>query len=259
MNILAEKIQDNRFLRLISEALKAGYLEDWRWNPSLSGTPQGGIISPILANIYLDRLDKFTEHTLLPAYNLGKRRQRTKAYEAIISRIKRAKKGHKTEELPQLYKLRRTIPSGDPYDPKYRRLGYIRYADDFLLGFAGPHSEAEKIKELLREFLRDNLKLEMSEEKTKITQARRKAARFLGYDVLTLHNDQIVTKGQRVINGKTGLKVPYSVITDKCARYMKGGKPVHRAELLNFDVTTSSNSTKPNTGESWNITGWPII
>jgi group II intron reverse transcriptase/maturase len=209
MDILAEKIQDNRFLRLIAEALKAGYLEDWRWNPSLSGTPQGGIISPILANIYLDRLDRFVENTLLPAYNLGKIRRINKAYDHIVGRIKRRGKtrsGYKPGELAQLHQLKRTIPSLDPYDPEFRRLRYVRYADDYLLGFAGPHSEAEKIKELLRDFLRDSLKLEMSEEKTKITHARSDAARFLGYDVQTLQDDQKVTNGRRAINGKPGLR-----------------------------------------------------
>jgi group II intron reverse transcriptase/maturase len=237
MNTLAEKVQDNRFLRLISESLKAGYLEDWKWNLSLSGTPQGGILSPTLANIYLDRLDKFVENTLLPAYNRGKRRRLNKAYNTLAQQIRtRRRGGHRTEELHQLYKLIRATPSIDPCDPDYRRLRYMRYADDFLLGFAGPHSEAERIKELLRDFLRDSLKLEMSEEKTKITHARTKAARFLGYDVHTIDADERVTKGRRATNGTPGLKVPHEVITEKCARYMKSGKPVHRAELLNSDV-----------------------
>lgn len=237
MRILAEKIQDNRFLRLIAESLKAGYLEDWRWNPSLSGTPQGGIISPILANIYLDRLDRFVEDMLLPANNLGKDRRANTVYSAIVTRIHRENKGrHRTEELRRLRKLMRTIPALDHYDPKFRRLRYVRYADDFLLGFAGPHSEAEKIKELLRNFLRDNLKLEMSEEKTKITHARSSAARFLGYDVHTLYDDQKVANSRRSINGRTGLRVPYEVITEKCARYMRDGEPTHLAERLNSDV-----------------------
>jgi group II intron reverse transcriptase/maturase len=237
MNILAEKIQDNRLLRLISEALKAGYLEDWRWNPTLSGTPQGGIISPILANVYLDRLDKFVENTLSSAYNLGKRRRINNTYSSLRAQIeKRRRSERRIAELHQLYKLLRATPSIDPSDPQFRRLRYIRYADDFILGFAGPYSEAEKIKELLQDFLRDSLKLEMSEEKTKITHARHKAARFLGYDVHTLHDDQKVTKGRRVINRKIGLRVPHAVIVEKCARYTKGDKPIHRAELLNSDV-----------------------
>jgi hypothetical protein len=127
--------------------------------------------------------------------------------------------------------------SGDVHVRFYERLG-VRFprATHLLLGFAGPHSEAEKIKGQLRDFLRDDLKLEMSEEKTKITHARRKAARFLGYEIHTIQGDQQVTRGQRAINGKIGLKVPYPVITEKCARYMKGDTSVHRAELLNSDV-----------------------
>jgi group II intron reverse transcriptase/maturase len=236
MSILAEKIQDNRFLRLISESLKAGYLEDWRWNPTLSGTPQGGIISPILANIYLDRLDKFVEDKLLPTYNQGENRRKNKPYKAINYQIARAGNGHNMEKLAQLQKLKQTTPCLDPYDPNFRRLRYIRYADDFLLGYAGPQSEAEKIKELLRDFLRDNLKLEMSEEKTKITHARSDAARFLGYEVHTMHDDRKRTNGRRAINGRIGLKVPYEVITEKCARYTQNGKPVHLPERLHCDV-----------------------
>ncbi len=237
MEILAEGIHDNRLLRLIEGALKAGYLEDWRWNPSLSGTPQGGIISPILANIYLDRLDKFVESTLLPAYNRGEVRRWNKAYITLGARIRgRRKSGYKVEEIPQLFKLKRTLPCVDPYDPGFRRLKYIRYADDFLLGFAGPHAEAEEIKELLRDFLRDALKLELSQEKTKITHAVKDAARFLGYDVHTAQNDQKLTNKRRAINGRIGLKVPYTVITEKCARYMRNNTPVHLTERLHFDV-----------------------
>ena len=131
MGLLAEKVQDNRLLRLIAGALKAGYLEDWKWNPSLSGTPQGGILSPTLANIYPDRLDKFVENTLLPAYNLGKRRQFNEAYNTLAHQILiRRRSGHRIEELHQLYKLIRATPSIDPCDPDYRRLRYMRYADD---------------------------------------------------------------------------------------------------------------------------------
>jgi hypothetical protein len=237
MTILAEKVQDNRLLQLIEGALKAGYLEDWKWNPSLSGTPQGGIISPILANIYLDRLDKFVENTLLPAYSRGEVRRWNKAYLALQARIRdRRKSGYKVEEIPQLYRRKRTLPCVDPYDPGFRRLKYVRYADDFLLGFAGPHSEAEKIKELLRNFLHDNLKLEISEEKTKITHASNDAARFLGYDINTAQNDRKLTNRRRAINGRIGLRVPYTVINEKCARYMQNNTPVHLTERLNFDV-----------------------
>ena len=69
--ILAEKIHDNRFLRLIRNMLKAGYLEDWEYHDTLSGVPQGGLVSPILSNIYLDKLDEFVEQELIPQYTRG--------------------------------------------------------------------------------------------------------------------------------------------------------------------------------------------
>ena len=174
---------------------------------------------------------------MLPAYNRGEIRRWNEAYRTLQAKISgRRKSGYKAEEIPQLLKLKRTIPCVDPYDPGFRRLKYIRYADDFLLGFAGPHSEAEKIKELLRNFLRDNLKLEMSEDKTRITHATNDAARFLGYDVSTAHKDQKLTNKRRAINGRIGLRVPYTVINEKCARYMQNNTPVHLKERLNDDV-----------------------
>jgi hypothetical protein len=126
------------------------------------------------------------------------------------------------------------MPSRDPADPNFRRLWYVRYADDTLLGFSGPRAEAEEIKGQLTAFLRDTLKLELSQEKTLITHARTHAARFLGYDVVTLDaDDKHDHRGQRCINGAPGLKVPVEVIKAKGARYMKHGKPVHLAARLN--------------------------
>ena len=100
------------------------------------------------------------------------------------------------------------MPSKDIHDPGYRRLRYCRYADDHLLGFAGPKSEAEKIKARLWQFLRDELKLELSEEKTLITHARTSAARFLGYEITVQHNDTAVTRGRRSVNGSVRLGCP---------------------------------------------------
>lgn len=94
ISILAEKIHDGRFLRLVEGMLRAGYLEDWRWHATLSGAPQGGVASPILSNIYLDRLDQFVEQTLLPRYTQGQRRRPNPAYQAIEHQI--AKYGSRT-------------------------------------------------------------------------------------------------------------------------------------------------------------------
>jgi group II intron reverse transcriptase/maturase len=233
---LGERIHDNRFLRLINGALKAGYLEEWRYNKTLSGTPQGGVVSPILSNIYLDRLDKFVETTLLPAHNRGAKRQRSKEYHRHSCNYLNAVKRGDLARAKELRRKMQSIPRGETHDPNYRRLRYIRYADDFLLGFAGPREEAEEIKRQIGMFLRDTLKLELSEAKTLITHARSEEAHFLGYEVVVHQNDQRHSEGERTINGTVGLKVPEAVIKSKCARYMKNGKPIHRVELVNNEV-----------------------
>jgi hypothetical protein len=126
------------------------------------------------------------------------------------------------------------MPSRDPNDPDFRRLWYVRYADDFLLGFSGPREEAKQIKLQLEEFLRDSPKLELSQEKTVITHARTEAARFLGYEIVTLDTDEKHDhRGQRCINGASGLKVPVDVIRAKCSRYTRRGKPSRLAARLN--------------------------
>ena len=165
ITILSEKIHDNRFLRLVRNMLTAGYLEDWKWGATLSGAPQGGVASPILSSIYLHKLDQFVETVLIPEYTRGDRRARNPAYLDLQNQLAKARR---RGDRPLARTLRRrmvSLPSADPDDPDYRRLRYCRYADDHLLGFAGPKAEAEDIKQRLAEFLRDELKLELSQEK----------------------------------------------------------------------------------------------
>jgi len=228
LSILRENIHDNRFLALVANLLDAGYLEEWKYRPTHSGAPQGGIISPLLANIYLDRLDKFVEQTLIPEFTKGKVKRPLPEYTKIQSKIAWAKaKGASGATLKPLLKARQTIACADPFDPNYRRLRYIRYADDFILGFDGPKAEAESIKDRLKEFLRDNLKLELSPEKTLITHAKIEKARFLGYTISTINNPG------RPGNGKIQLRIPAQVIKDKVSRYKAKGKPASRPELFN--------------------------
>ncbi|QCX82438.1 Group II intron-encoded protein LtrA (plasmid) [Streptomyces sp. YIM 121038] len=238
LSTLAENIHDGRFLQLIDRMLKAGYLEDWRWNDTLSGCPQGGIASPILSNIYLDRFDQFIERQLIPDFDRGKRRGKNPAYQNVENRIARAKRHGDWEAMRALRRERRTLPSQDPDDPGYRRLRYVRYCDDFLLGFAGPKHEAEEIKERIRKFLHDELKLELSESKTLLTHATSQAARFLGYEIKAQHGDTKITRNRRAVNGAIGLFVPRDVIRDRCARYMKKGKPALRGPLLHDEDFT---------------------
>jgi len=132
-----------------------------------------------------------------------------------------------------LRKQLRTLPSQDPQDPDFRRLRYTRYADDFVLGFSGSKEEAEAIKRAISNFLRDTLKLELSEEKTLITHARTGAAKFLGYEIVVQHaDDKLDRRGQRQVNETIGLRVPKNVIEHQCALSMQHGKPAQRAEML---------------------------
>lgn len=238
LSILTEKIHDGRFLQLIERMLKAGYLEDWRWNDTLSGAPQGGVASPILSNIYLDRFDQFVEQQLIPDYTRGRRRRTYRAYEIVENQIVRARRHGDREAMRALRRERRSLPSQDPNDPGYRRLRYVRYCDDFLLGFAGPKREAAEIKERIRVFLHDELKLELSGSKTLITHAASQAARFLGYEIRAQHSDTKITRNRRSVNGAIGLFVPRDVIRDRCARYMSRGKPAMRGPLLHDEDFT---------------------
>nr|WSZ98021.1 reverse transcriptase domain-containing protein [Streptomyces sp. NBC_00857] len=247
IEILGENIQDNRFLRLVRNMLEAGYLEDWRWNATLSGTPQGGVLSPILSNIYLHKLDAFIETTLIPEYTRGVHRARNPEYRQIEYAIKRARRRGDRTEVRELQSRLRKTPSQMMSDPGFRRLRYVRYADDTLLGLIGTKAEAEEIKRRLATFLREDLKLELSAEKTLITHARTGAARFLGYDV-TVHKDDGRSepkggsrKGRRSTNGMVRLRVPTDVIKAKCAPYMKRGKPARMPELYKYDDFTLVN------------------
>jgi group II intron reverse transcriptase/maturase len=225
-SILAEDIHDNRFLRLIDGLLQAGYLEDWRYHETLSGAPQGGVLSPLLSNIYLNRLDRYVETTLLPVYNRGDRRKPFLPYMRIHKAAWKLEKKGQWVEARRLRRQLQRLPSRDPHDPGFRRLHYVRYADDWLLGFTGTRREAERIKAMLGWFLRDRLKLELSEHKTLITHGRTKAAQFLGYEIVVHHDDTKRDRnGHRCINGQIGLKMPMDVVRAKRTPYLRRGKP----------------------------------
>lgn len=233
MSILGEKIQDNRLLKLVRTMLQAGYMENWKYNPTFSGTPQGGVASPLLANIYLDRLDKFVETELLPQYNRGGSRRKNLEWVKVNNLINHHRKTLPADAYQALVRQRRTMSSFDTSDPNYRRLTYVRYADDFLLGFAGPKDEAEQIKARLKQFVESHLKLQLSDEKTLITHAKTEKARFLGYDLQVMRSDSKVDRnGRRSVNGLTLLLAPRDVIESHSKAYMSHGKPTQRSDLL---------------------------
>jgi group II intron reverse transcriptase/maturase len=240
VEILSEKIHDNRFLRLLRNMLTAGYLEDWKWGTTQSGVPQGGIASPVLSNIYLHKLDMFVEKVLIPEYTRGRLRAKNPEYRTVEREIVKARRRGDRAEVRSLYRRLHSLPSQDPRDPGYRRLRYCRYADDTLLGFAGPKAEAEQIKRRLAEFLRDDLRLDLSPDKTLITHARTQRARFLGYEISVAGRDHRTRRpsasdkrNRRSLNGMIVLHVPASVVKAKSAPYLSRGKPACRNPMVN--------------------------
>jgi len=225
--------------------MKAGYIENWKYEKTFSGVPQGGILSPLLSNIYLNELDKFVNEELIPEYNRGKRRKHNPEYIALTQKIRKAKDTKNFELQKLLKKKRNKLPSKDTQDKNYRRLKYVRYADDFLLGFIGPIAEAQVIKEKIRKFLQEKLGLELSENKTLITHAVENKARFLGYDVsIALCNSKKSHNG-RSINGNPILQVPPEITTKWKRKVCKNGKPIHRTELMHdcdYDIVSIYNA-----------------
>lgn len=232
ISILRERISDERFLRLIRKFLNAGYVEDWKYNRTYSGTPQGGIISPILANIYLDKFDKYIKE-YAAKFRKGDRRSINPDYWRLNNKKTRLKqKLQKTSdeqmrksylyEIAQLSKQMLSTPHKDAMDADFRRLQYVRYADDFLISVIGSKSECETIKADITQFMRDRLKLELSDEKTLITHAQDKA-KFLGYEIFIRKSDAVKRNKDGVLkrdfNGAVVLSLNSAVIQKKLTEY----------------------------------------
>lgn len=264
VNILRKRIKDEYFLGLIWKFLKAGYLEDWTFHNTYSGTPQGSVISPILSNIYLNEFDKYVEE-YTEKFNTGKVRAGNSEYSKIREKIGRLKNGryskekweqfndeekanaklHLKELYDELYQYTRT----DPMDEGYRRLVYVRYADDWLCGVIGSKNDAETIKADFKKFLSEKLQLELSDEKTLITNAQDKA-RFLGYDICAYADGGFIIdkngRKMRARNSKIKLLVPHEKWQRKLTDYGalkimigENGKekyqPFHRTNLIRND------------------------
>ena len=232
ISILRERISDERFIRLIRKFLNAGYVEDWKYNKTYSGTPQGGIISPILANIYLDKFDKYIKE-YAATFRKGDRRSINPEYWRLNNKKNRLKqKLQKTSdeqmrksylyEIAQLSKQMLSTPHKDAMDADFRRMQYVRYADDFLISVIGSKSECETIKADITQFMREQLKLELSDEKTLITHAQDKA-KFLGYEIFIRKSDAVKRNKDGVLkrdfNGAVVLTLNSAVIQKKLTEY----------------------------------------
>lgn len=232
ISILRERISDERFLRLIRKFLNAGYVEDWKYNKTYSGTPQGGIISPMLANIYLDKFDKYIKE-YAAKFRKGDRRSINPEYWRLNNKKNWLKKKlQKTSdeqirksylyEIAQLSKQMLSTPHKDAMDADFRRMQYVRYADDFLISVIGSKSECETIKADITQFMREQLKLELSDEKTLITHAQDKA-KFLGYEIFIRKSDAVKRNKDGVLkrdfNGAVVLTLNSAVIQKKLTEY----------------------------------------
>lgn len=245
LSILSKRITDKRFLHLIGQFLKAGYVEDWRYHQTYSGVPQGGTLSPVLSNIYLDELDRAMA-TKIAEFNRGKERGLRREYNRLRQAVKRAKqKARATGDWTRYKVLKQQMlqtEAKDPMDPNYRRMYYVRYADDFLVGINGDKTEAEAWKIWLGDYLSSELQLELSQEKTLVTSAKERV-RFLGYDIKRWSGNRILryrstqgVKTQRTGTYKLSLLMPPDKTTAYAREY---GTPTtwhgeHRSKLLNL-------------------------
>lgn len=276
VGIISKKIKDARLTKLIYKFLKAGYLEDFQYNNTYSGTPQGGIISPLLANIYLHELDKFVEKQS-SMFNKPAESRLTAEYTQICNemsytRKRIAKATDENEKAAQILKLKqlgaqlRKTPSKSQTDKK---IVYVRYADDFLLGINGSKEDCQHIKDELSAFIRGTLKMELSEEKTLITHSNQ-YARFLGYDVRVMRNGVIRPNGrgatQRTLSNRVELTVP---LQDKIMRFLFDNKiiaqkqngeiePIARISLLrltDLEIVGSFNAELRGLCNYYNMAG----
>jgi hypothetical protein len=169
----------------------------------------------------MDRFDRYVQDILIPEYTKSERRKEHVPYRRLIGLGYYHREKGNLERAEELRKEGQKLPSRDPQDPEYRRLSYIRYADDFLLEFAGPLIEAEEIKERRATFLGTTLKLTLAAEKTLITQASTGRARFLGYEIGIMYSPtKMDSRGERNVNGRIGMYIPDDVIQTKRKRYL---------------------------------------
>jgi group II intron reverse transcriptase/maturase len=241
ISILRERIADERFIRLIRKFLNAGYVEDWKFHKTYSGTPQGGIISPILANIYLDKFDKYMKE-YIQNFDKGKRRKENPEAEKLSGKKYRLCKKLKVEkdetvrkrlinEIDEIIRMRKQIPASDEMDSSIKKLKYVRYADDFLIGIIGSKEDCKQVKEDIKVYLIDSLKLKLSEEKTLITNAKA-PAKFLGYDIF-------VRKSNNTKRDKSGN--PVRMFKNKIVLYVT--TEVMKKKLMDYDAVEFDYST----------------
>lgn len=245
---LRKRISDERFLRLIRKFLNAGYVEDWTFHETVTGTPQGGIISPILANIYLDNLDRYMAEykqkfdkgngrKVNPAYyRLSHKAVRTR--KKLLKETDESKRSALLQEIKRLQAEQRKTEHMLPMDEGYRRIVYTRYADDFLIGVIGSKADCEKIKADITAYMRDTLHLELSPEKTLITHGK-DTAKFLGFDITVRSSETLQRNAAGVLKREHNGKVQLLLTAD----HVK--KALEKHEAVKYSVVDGKIVWKP--------------
>ena len=228
LKILSRRINDGRFLELIRRFLKAGYFEFHQVKNSLSGVPQGGIISPILSNIYMHEFDVYMKEQT-EKLTKGKFKKENPEYLKLSGRRSYCLKTKRYDEAAELLQKMRKLPSKDQLDKNFARVKYVRYADDFIICIDGSKSLAEQVKHDITQFLRENLKLELNADKTLVTNLKDNRVRFLGYEISKSHDNTVIKKNtngvkKRSVNGTIQLLVPSEVINKHIRPFIDKGK-----------------------------------
>ena len=235
VGILAEKIHDNRFLRLIGNMLKAGYLEDWEYRDTLSGCPQGGVVSPILSNIYLDKLDKFVEQELIPQTHEEQSAGTIREYRRLNDRRRRARRRGDRAAARELLAADAAASLWRPDGPRHTGACGTAVRGRSPPGVHRAEGRSRGDQGQLAAFLRETLALELSAGKTLITHARTRAARFLGYEITVRHCDSKITRGRRMAQRDDRAARTAGRDQGQVRPYRQHGKPWHRARLQNLD------------------------
>jgi len=253
VKFLEKRIDDKRFIRLLEQMLKAGYIEDWKFFGTYTGTPQGGVISPILSNVYLNELDKYIKR-LRHTFNKGEERKRNLEYRRLVNKVYRLRQridlmkddpafaeeiSIKKRTIAEHMRVMQTMPSMNTHDPNFKRLRYIRYADDFVIGIVGSIKEARGIMNAVRTFTETELNLSINEEKSSIVSMK-DGFRFLNY-AIDCHSGTKIVNGvihgqytkRRTLEEVVRLSVPVDRIRQFCKTHKYGNYRSSENELEN--------------------------
>lgn len=206
LQILEKRIKDKKFLKTMKHLLKSGIMEKNSYQHSIKGTPQGGIVSPLLFNIYMFELDKYIYYNIiLPQQekNLTKIPKRNPKYTKIGYQIKKLKNKYNKQNLyksnrkikndiKKLIRIRNQIPSYQ-INTLPKKSIYCRYADDWVLLYTGNYTEIELLKEKINSFIKTNLKMELDPIKTLISHITN-GFNFLGFSIKMYKKNQTKIK-----------------------------------------------------------------